>query len=63
MTGPCSSAPSERLRQAGIQDVQVTTHYLGDRIANHFGDGKAFGVDITYLNEDRPSAPPARWPW
>jgi dTDP-glucose pyrophosphorylase len=43
-----------RLRDAGIQDVRVTTHYLGDRIASHFGDGKAFGVDITYLNEDRP---------
>jgi NDP-sugar pyrophosphorylase family protein len=43
-----------RLREAGIQDVRVTTHYLGDRIASHFGDGKAFGVDITYLNEDRP---------
>lgn len=44
----------ERLRQAGIHDVRVTTHYLGDRIASHFGDGHAFGVDITYLSEERP---------
>ena len=44
----------ERLRHAGIQDVGVTTHYLGDRITSHFGDGHAFGVDITYVSEDRP---------
>jgi len=44
----------ERLRRAGIQEVRVTTHYLGDRITNHFGDGRAFGVHIEYLPEERP---------
>lgn len=44
----------EQLRQAGIQRVNVTTHYLSEKIVNHFGDGKAFGVDINYVTEDRP---------
>lgn len=44
----------ERLRAAGIADVRVTTHHLGDHIANHFGDGHAFGVRMSYVPEDRP---------
>lgn len=44
----------ERLRAAGIQSVRMTTHYLGDRITSHFGDGSAFGVDISYLCEESP---------
>jgi dTDP-glucose pyrophosphorylase len=44
----------ERLRAAGICDVRVTTHYLGDHIASHFGDGQAFGVRMSYVPEDRP---------
>ena len=44
----------ERLREAGIRQVHVTTHYLPDEIRSHFGDGKRFGVEMTYLSEDRP---------
>jgi dTDP-glucose pyrophosphorylase/CBS domain-containing protein len=44
----------ERLRAAGIHDVRLTTHYLGDHIVRHFGDGRAFGVEITYLPEEHP---------
>lgn len=44
----------ERLRAAGIHDVRVTTHYLAERISGHFGDGSAFGVEITYLPEEHP---------
>lgn len=43
-----------RLREAGIKRVNLTTHYLADAITNHFGDGKAFDVDIRYVEEDRP---------
>jgi NDP-sugar pyrophosphorylase family protein len=32
----------------------VTTHFKPEKIIEHLGDGKAFGVDITYVNEDRP---------
>lgn len=44
----------QRLRDAGIRRVNVTTHYLAEAITSHFGDGKAFNVEISYVNEDRP---------
>jgi len=44
----------ERLRAAGIRHIKLTTHYLSERISDHFGDGHAFGVDVTYVNEDQP---------
>jgi dTDP-glucose pyrophosphorylase len=44
----------ERLRAAGIHRVNITTHYLSERIVNHFGDGRAFGVELSYVTEDRP---------
>jgi CBS domain-containing protein/dTDP-glucose pyrophosphorylase len=44
----------EQLRRAGIRDVCLTTHYLSDSIRGHFGDGRGFGVRISYSNEDQP---------
>lgn len=44
----------EQLRQAGIRHVNVTTHYRGEVIAEHFGDGRDFGVEIQYVREDQP---------
>jgi dTDP-glucose pyrophosphorylase/CBS domain-containing protein len=44
----------EQLRQSGIRQVKVTTNYLADRIKEHFSDGQDFGVDIDYVDEDRP---------
>ena len=43
-----------QLRRAGIRDVSLTTHYLPDNIAQHFGDGEAFGVRLSYSQEDHP---------
>jgi len=44
----------ERLRQAGIRKVNVTTNYKQDKIIDYFGDGHAYGVDIKYVTEDQP---------
>lgn len=44
----------EQLRKAGIHRLNVTTHYLGEVITKHFGDGKDFGVDIEYVKEEQP---------
>jgi dTDP-glucose pyrophosphorylase/predicted transcriptional regulator len=44
----------QQLRRAGIRDVNLTTHYLQESIMRHFGNGEAFGVRMTYLNEDHP---------
>ncbi|MGE5716068.1 MAG: nucleotidyltransferase family protein [Acidobacteriota bacterium] len=44
----------EQLRNAGIRHVNVTTHYLPEKITDHFGDGRAYGVEIEYVTEDQP---------
>jgi len=44
----------EQLKQAGIRQVNVATHYKGEVIADHFKNGEAFGVDIRYVKEDQP---------
>jgi len=44
-----------QLRQAGIQDVNLTTHYKADAVVDYFGDGSDFGVHINYLYESEPS--------
>src|SRR2546422_4790000 len=43
-----------QLRAAGIRQVIVTTHYKAEVITKHFGDGHDFGVEISYVNEERP---------
>jgi dTDP-glucose pyrophosphorylase len=43
-----------RLRQAGIQSVNVTTHYLSDSIVQHFKDGSEYGVQLNYIQESEP---------
>ena len=44
----------ERLKQAGIRRVNVMTHYKPEKIIEHFGNGDAFGVALTYVREDQP---------
>jgi dTDP-glucose pyrophosphorylase/CBS domain-containing protein len=44
----------KQLRRAGIHRVNLTTHYKGEVIADHFGDGRNFGVEIRYVKEDHP---------
>ncbi len=43
-----------QLRNSGIKRVSLTTHYKRDIIAQHFKDGKDFGVEINYVKEDHP---------
>lgn len=44
----------KQLQQAGIRRVNVATHYQSEKIIEHFGDGRKFGVDLGYVTEDRP---------
>jgi dTDP-glucose pyrophosphorylase/CBS domain-containing protein len=44
----------QQLQRAGIRDVNLTTHYLPENIVQHFGDGEAFGVKLSYTQEDHP---------
>jgi dTDP-glucose pyrophosphorylase/CBS domain-containing protein len=43
-----------QLRDAGIRRMNVTTHYKPEKIKEHFGDGRAFGVELNYVNEELP---------
>ncbi len=44
----------QQLGCAGIRNVSISTFYKGETIKAHFGDGKAFGVDVSYITENEP---------
>jgi dTDP-glucose pyrophosphorylase len=44
----------DSLRKFGIQRVYMATHYKPEVFSDHFGDGRAFGVQIDYIHEDQP---------
>lgn len=44
----------DQLRDSGIRQVNVTTHFRPEKIKDHFGNGVEFGVEISYVSEDEP---------
>lgn len=44
----------ERSKLAGFHRFVISIHYLGEMIEEYFGDGRKWGVDISYLREDAP---------
>ena len=44
----------KHLHDAGVRRINVTTHYKKEAIESHFGDGRDFGVEIQYVEEDQP---------
>jgi len=44
----------EQLKGAGIRRLNISTHYKPEKIHEHFGTGRDFGVDLNYVNEDLP---------
>lgn len=42
------------LKKNGLTDLIITTHYLEHKIISYFGDGKKFGVKISYIKEKKP---------
>jgi dTDP-glucose pyrophosphorylase/predicted transcriptional regulator len=44
----------DSLKKANISNVNITTHYKGNEIRDHFGDGTDFGINIAYVVEDEP---------
>jgi len=43
-----------QLRNAGIQNIQISTHYKHNYIQNYFKSGRNLGLNISYLNENTP---------
>ena len=44
----------ERLKEYGIKKIVMIVGHLGEKIMEHFKDGKDFGVDINYIVEKEP---------
>jgi len=42
------------LKKAGVEDIILTLNYLPDAIRGVFGDGRKFGVRLTYCIEESP---------
>jgi len=39
------------LKRAGISQAVIVVHFMGDAIRQHFGDGKQFGIEIEYAEQ------------
>lgn len=44
----------EKLVSHGANRIFISTHYLPEKIIEHFGNGEKFGVDIQYIHETTP---------
>lgn len=44
----------DQLRDSGVRQINITTHYQADKFKEHFGDGSRFGVEVGYTREDEP---------
>ena len=44
----------DRMVSYGIGNITISVRYLGEQIKAHFGDGSLKGVNIRYVDEDRP---------
>lgn len=42
------------LKRHGFVDIIITAHYMPDRIQSAIGDGSNYGVQITYVVEEKP---------
>lgn len=42
------------LRDQGFTDIIITVSYLADEIINYFGNGKSWGIQIEYYEEETP---------
>ena len=44
----------ENLKSCGLTDITLVVGHLGNVIKDYFGDGSAFGVNISYFVEEKP---------
>lgn len=41
-------------KRYGIKHIAISIYHFGEKIKEHFGDGKKFGVNIVYVEEKEP---------
>jgi dTDP-glucose pyrophosphorylase len=44
----------DHMSESGIRSVRIATHYLKDKISDHLGDGTARGMELSYVDEEKP---------
>ena len=42
----------EAVKNAGITDAVIVTHYMGDAIRQYFGDGEKLGLNISFVEQE-----------
>ena len=43
----------EAVKKAGLTEILIVTHYMGDAIRQCFGDGEALGLQISYAEQEK----------
>lgn len=43
-----------RLQQQGFSEILISINYKGEQIKDYFGDGRMMGVNIRYIEEEKP---------
>ncbi|HYR89093.1 MAG TPA: nucleotidyltransferase family protein [Terriglobia bacterium] len=51
---PLMEITIEQLRDAGVRQINISTHYAPEKITEHFGNGQHLGIELSYIAEDRP---------
>ena len=51
---PLMEITLRQLRAAGLKRVHIAVHHRSEKIAEYFGNGEDFGVEINYVTEDQP---------
>jgi len=51
---PLMERTIESLQKAGIHRINVTTHFMPEKIIQYFGGGQRFGVELNYVSEEQP---------
>ena len=51
---PLMERTIEGMERAGIKRINVTTHYMPEKITRYFGSGSRYGVELNYVAEDQP---------
>lgn len=54
MNRPLMEYGVELLQRHGFREIAVTLQYLPEKIKDHFGDGRRFGVNLHYFVEEEP---------
>ena len=44
----------DQLRDSGVHNISISTHYHAEKIQEHFGDGSRHGVNLRYTEETEP---------